>query len=217
MKTYIYLSKTKIEMLFGQVPRQRREKVSAELGFNLGVLAGKIASQIPDIELLSSRASIVSQVLTEEGLTGSLATDRPWVAADLICQSIRLPQNPNVFVLCSKTGEGVTLLVGSAANVVSGVPAPNPFLGFSYRPYIAEALKAALAEYESMQLVVSSSPPMTQALAGSDLGDIIYYASNLPRSEQMNVQLIARRLFSGQSQHCSKVHLLSPLYVALRE
>jgi uncharacterized protein DUF7019 len=46
LKYYIYVSKAKVDMLLPQVPLTFKTKFDAEIGVHIGILSGKISSNL---------------------------------------------------------------------------------------------------------------------------------------------------------------------------
>lgn len=63
MKYYVYVSDTKVDMLFAQVPRSFVTKVAAELKVDLKIVSVSLKEQ-PSVENRYSRVKVVSEYLT---------------------------------------------------------------------------------------------------------------------------------------------------------
>ena len=219
MKTLIYLSKTKTDALFGQIPKTERDKLSVELGFNVGFMSGKISSQLPDYSEFSSRCGLIERKLQEEGKVGEVGSSSPWVAETIACRPVLLPQNPNLFLLAGSVGGDSVLLAGSSAHVVSGVPTGEVRTGYSYLPYLAKALQVSLETFDgvSVENPFYSNPALLPNVREHEFADVIHDVFREANGIDMKVDFFGRRLFTGMSLFQVRTQLFSPLYVALNE
>ncbi len=206
MRTYLYISETKLSGLLGQVPTKLREKLSGEIAFNVGVLSGKIVSQLPGLELSSGQVPVVESHLRDQGLVGDLNSDKPWIYCSSDFSSVSLPNCEDVFVLASMGSEPSQLVVlaGSAANLVSSFPAAKQGYGYSFLPRLVETFRSAVGA----DTVVAAQH--------SEVEQAINHVLQLPWGPRLGVSFLARRLFRSNSSHRS-AQLLSPLYVVQRD
>jgi hypothetical protein len=58
---FTHISGTKVDMLLAQIPHQPNKKIAAEIGFNIGVLSGKVGSEINTLESRVSRVLAVER------------------------------------------------------------------------------------------------------------------------------------------------------------
>lgn len=125
IKYYLYLSKVKIDMLWGQISMNDRESISAELKVNLGVLSAGIKSQDKE-ETIYSQLKVVSEYLRKNNHIGTLHnTDKFFKGTmDMSWQELSFYTDPNFkekMVLFSgvdeKTGK-IVGLVGSATHII---------------------------------------------------------------------------------------------------
>ena len=113
------------------------------------------------------------------------------------------------------------MLAGSAAHVISGVPAEKILLGYSYLPYLAKALLRQLEDYEKQD---SEDERLTRELFGEmfmwgtpdhELADVVERLERESVGPALEVEFCAKKLFLGQSLYGSVCMILSPLYVSM--
>lgn len=73
-KFYVYISDSKVEMLYQQIPQEVKSKLAAELKFNLQILEATFKQDAP-AETRISRLKIVSEYIEKQSDIGTL--DKP--------------------------------------------------------------------------------------------------------------------------------------------
>ena len=203
-------------MLFGQLSPKTCEKISAELGFNFGVVSGKLSSQLPASEMLTSRLEIVCQAIEAERETGSTSETHRWVRDQLTCRPIVIPENQDLFLLAGVDVSAPLLLAGSAVNIITGVPAEHVQLGYSYLPYLAKTLWAWIdrteRSIEDDEIWSGQNPP---GIRNHELADVIDWSVREATGPGMVVDYVGMRLFAGKSLSGSLCQLVSPICCAL--
>jgi hypothetical protein len=136
VKSYIYRSQPKIDLLWEQLNSKKIEKYSAELKLNFGVVSGSIKSH-PLEETLHARLEVVLEHLKRERQIGGLAEPSTFVRGVLPMTwqelGVRRDEDAPKMVLFSGRHDQPQLLVALVGSVahVSGMSGLEPAT-FSY-------------------------------------------------------------------------------------
>jgi len=73
MKYYLYISNSKLDMMFPQVPSKLADQVATELGINTGVLRASVkAREVTETRV--SKLQVVTQYLLESDQVGDISS-----------------------------------------------------------------------------------------------------------------------------------------------
>jgi hypothetical protein len=83
MKYYVYLSDTKLEMLYGQIYASTDEAREASLGFDIKLLKGELkdSRKLPDTRF--SQLDRVLKELRKSELVGDIFSEKPYISGEL--------------------------------------------------------------------------------------------------------------------------------------
>lgn len=123
MKYYVYISKSKIEMLYSQIAAPEHQKKEALLGFDLKILKGhlKESRQIPDNKF-AQLEKVVGELKSNDQV-GDITGTKPYIKGELemTWASFAGPKSPVTFWGCVKKGYYLGL-AGSRYNVLGQKP-----------------------------------------------------------------------------------------------
>jgi hypothetical protein len=224
IKYYLYLSESKVDMLFPQIPRAFLSGLSGELKVSLGVVSTTL-KQGADSETKFAKLSTVIRYLEEHHAVGTV--DQPEEYFSGTMQMKWGPYNeqfdkPSPLVYFGgESPETIVGLGGSAKHVV-GATGPSHAHSHSATPYMVarlyEGLEMPLLQDDQARLT------MTKKHFGTDESRNIAMAVDLATSqmhgEPQSVEFVARRLAHfKKGEHKAwrtdmNVLLGTPLYVA---
>lgn len=150
MKYYVYISNSKIDMLLPQVPVDKKIKIAAEIGVNIGILNAKLCSEAEQAsqDTQVSRLNALTRYIEATVEPSTLEVPCDWIRNELEVKHLKLPQNPNVFIMVGKKYDKYYLLGGSTHHVVGNSQPEGVTMGYSYLPYLVEHLEKSLSEEE---------------------------------------------------------------------
>lgn len=128
MRYFTYISDAKVDLILGQVPQNFREKISAEIGFNLGLLSGKLSSETHTLENRVARLRVAEEYIRKTEKIGTASAPAKWIKGSLPMFSVSVGEGCLLYI-----GEGaswVLALAGSATHLAGGAApeaAPVPF------------------------------------------------------------------------------------------
>lgn len=232
MKYYIYISDTKVDMLFAQIPTNILKKISAELKINLGVISVSLKEKVVD-QTRYDKLSVVTKYINEHEAVGTVDNPQGYFKGTLPMRWIKLPEeseednNPDVIPLEEKNDskKGFVYFAGNTEHTIFGLGGSLRHLiggrqesgwgvgSFSY--YILRGLK------KSIKIKIGPNSPQIsddQKIDGHGPLTYIYNASAYLTGPKERLEFLAKRLieesldFEGVAQH----HTLlgSPIYVA---
>jgi len=77
LKTYVYISDSKVDMLYPQIPQKRLSKIATELKINLGILSLKFGHQ-PTEKNRQDKLNLIIRYLKEEGAVGTVDSTKEY-------------------------------------------------------------------------------------------------------------------------------------------
>jgi hypothetical protein len=222
LKTYLYISDIKVDMLYEQLPKVRRRELNHELKLDLKLVSYSIAlSPQPGLTRLA-RLAAVCRHLDASG-AGSVDDPRLYFYGSMPMKHGRYPASPDgprdvaFFVGQSTNGRWVTL--GGTAHHLVGSTGERPWSNSG----VAQLMKALRTEsyhnyhwesyYRSRNLAI---PPNSSGLGlpGAWESEAHEVWEKHPGPEQ-NLEFVAVKLAAGSLLY--DVLLGSPIYVALQE
>jgi hypothetical protein len=205
MKYYIYISKTKVDMLYSQIPRNFVSKIGVELNIKIPFVDVEIKDKQPQMTLYDE-VKLVTKYIDEHFDVGSIDNPKAYFKA-------RLPMRWSIVekklvYFGGHTEETIFGLAGSTQHVI-GMPRGDE--GMSFAPMIETALE------ESMSL----TPMIENALEKEDSPNIAEdHLLSLIRDETLakkgpseELEFLAKTLTEG-SIDSSHILLGTPIYVA---
>ena len=137
IRRYLYISDTKIDIWLPQVPLASAKKITAQLGFNIGILSGKVEAQgdakTPPADRVSKCQVLEKYILDKEGV-GSPESGNEWIAGTVQARVFRIKYSAVLFISPLQTR--TLFLTGSSRHLIgaSSMPeiTPQYFPSFGY-------------------------------------------------------------------------------------
>ncbi len=224
IKYYLYVSESKVEMLYSQIPRAFLSGLSGELKVSLGVVSTTL-KQGPDIDSKFSKVAALARYLEEQGAVGTLEEPKDYFRGTL-------PMNwgpyneeygkPSPLVYFGGTTTETVVGLGGSAKHVIGSTGSSHAHSHSATPVMI----ACLYEGIGMPLLQSDQKQLAamQKHFGKDdrrnVAMAVDLATSQMRGAPQNVEFVARKLAyfkKGEHQAWQKdmnIVLGTPLYVA---
>jgi hypothetical protein len=225
IKYYLYISETKVEMLFAQIPRTFLSGLSAELKVNLGLLSTTL-KQDADQETKFAKLTAVVRFLEENEPLGTV--DQPesyfkgqmsmtWGPYETFNYRAKGP-SPLVY-FGGETDRTIVGLGGSSQNMI-GAPGRSSAHSHSATPVMVARI------YEGLELPIPENEKAFHWV-GKENSGMVAMAVDLATSQmegaKEKVEFFARRLafYPSGAHHAHRrdmnILLGTPLYVALAE
>jgi hypothetical protein len=222
MDYIIYLSQSKVDMLYSQVPATLAKKLAAEIGGNLGVFSFKVRTADVSLDTYE-KSKIVEKYISKEYTFGTLEEPKEWIKAELEMKNVATKFSPEMFALVGKHNADYFLLGGSAHNVIGNRSASLITSSLSYLPHFVECMRRGLRDWDqdinARRLWIDDAPRSPRLFTyGGSTDEIalaireIYEMSG--QAVLMRVGFIARRLAVESLKWVEgSSYLYTPLYV----
>jgi hypothetical protein len=222
MRYFLYISDSKVDMLLPQIPTALKTSVSAELGFDLKILSGKLSNSRDVLNDRVSRLLAVERYILKKERVGTAAEPASWIRGQGHALMSEIREDARVIFFFLRTGGAYLALGGSMGHLVGCNPEKRTSLGYSFVPHLLEYLRQIdsipsvfnrsdeeLAEYASLGVESVDSHPWTPT---------VYYACRRrqARSFTLPISFLARRIVAERYMD-TQVILATPLYIAEAE
>lgn len=217
MKYYIYISDTKVNMLYEQIPPRLRDKLAVELKIDLKFLSVSFSEDSPEIARFT-RTQIVTDFIERNYNVGKIDAPSAYFRGSLSLRWGILGRQLVYFG--GMTGKTVLGMTGSLEHVI-GNPGSSD-VQFPNRP---SSSPVGLLDVIRRELRHPTLTNKNHSGNSQDLADIAFAARTLDGPEQ-KLEFLAKRLMEGDEptknpdmfgKTGKRVLLGSPIYVALEE
>lgn len=216
---YAYVSRTKVEMLFSQIPRKFLDGVTSELKVNLGVASSTLTQKPADDTLLSKLKAVIAY-LDENEAMGTIDSPGNFFRGSASVRWGPYGSSGSLVVFSGATDRTIFLLGGSTEHVIGVKPkADVPYV--STTPFLVDALCSELnvvalhqKEVENMSALVSQGRTKESMTLLA-----IEHTDRWMQGPSQVVDFVAKRLLFEPNGASNRKNLLlaSPLYVAITQ
>jgi hypothetical protein len=217
-KYYLYVSDTKVDMLFSLVPQNLLKKIAAELNINLqfGIASvGATIKQNPSVETRYSKLRLVVEYVEKHLSVGSVDTPEAYIKGTLPMRWGLYPDSvkPAMVYFGGYSSRAVFGLAGSPQHIIGNK-------GSSSMEYISPSALVALLPLIA-KIYTSESDPSFSSMRPEDFENknplpmIRYITANM-RAPTLQLEFLAKKFLQGQ-EGTQNILLGSPIYVALAE
>jgi len=223
MEYYLYISESKVKMLFPQIPKETKGKLGAEISANLGVLKATVKSEKesqPKENPIAQLQAVIDYLKRSEKL-GSMDKPESWIEDTLSARVIYLAENNQVvFFVGTSPGGTRFALGGSAANLLSHQKAETVQIGWSFLPDLIQSLRimVSVSDEKSSPESVERFLSATAASNEFEWMDLLKAVQGASSGTTMRITFMAKKLLSGAHTQDGKFGVLAtPLYVAMAQ
>jgi hypothetical protein len=216
LKDYVYISDSKVDALFGQIPERMLKKITASLEFDLPFVKAKIGGEL-GLDRTKHRVQRLEAVVAYlEESAGFGTADDPDEYLREVNLNMRWSQLDSAVLFTGLTDRTAIGLGGSAKHIIG--MSGSATTSASYSHVLLECLRPIVAE-EEKQPVPSARHSEDDSL---DVIDSVVREMTGPREP---MEFVAKRLLYGRPQSPlargdnhpqQRVLLATPLYVARR-
>jgi hypothetical protein len=216
MKHYLYISDTKVDMLYAQIDKSLLKSFSVDLSIDLKPLEAGVGATIkppPVEETRISKLRLVVKYLEEHQHVGWIDAPGNYFKGSLpmawglaVGRKVARSEPPSAAYFIGKTGRTAVGLIGSARHMIGNVADAPGYMHLVYTPH--EILKT-----------LASATERPTSLNDKDLGIIVYdmvVRSNVWQQRPLEF-LAVNYLFLEQERGGLKSLLGSPIYVAFAD
>lgn len=215
---FVYISQSKLDMLVQQIPAENKSKSARKASLELGPLTTEFSAESSS----DTRHNVVT-ISNSIELSCKLRTlERPegWLKDRLSVKHVLLNANPHLYLLVGKKYNMYHLLGGSSYHVIGNRRPQSVDIGYSYLPFLAEALTEVFApdfveKKHLLDRLHGRDTELIPSIREHEWADWIYRLYEDSHCDEFNVKFLARFLARGRSLYGWQCTISSPLYVAL--
>ncbi len=208
MKYYIYISDTKVDMLYAQIPAKLREKVATELKIDLKLISTTLTQNVPEVTRFS-KLKVVDEFIRQNEKIGEIDKPESYFSGVLNMRWGGYPiDNPKMVYFGGVTSNTIIGLGGSLNHVLGK---------------IGDALCEDVAFSSSMPSLLSileqgENKGFVPKYKSSPASTLVTMATQNMTGTEQRLEFCAKRLVESYNRASQKrVVLGSPIYVALAE
>lgn len=218
MRYYLYISDSKVDMLFPQVPGAVQQGVAKKLGFDLKLISGSIESQKQTFDSRVARLQAVEEHIRSFHKIGAPTDETPWVGGEIMVQVLSIAGGAILFV--NREEPDYFVLGGSADHVIGNTKADRPAVSYSSMYQISRFL----SELHNNETILPDGPkkrrspkPPNQYLERLADNMKCIFAESV-RQPPQRIEFLAKRLSMVDNRYRGgKMVFATPLYVALAD
>jgi hypothetical protein len=208
MKYFVYVSKSKVEMLFPQIPKTTVKKVEKKIEVNLKLLNISFAEKNFD-ETLYSKLNAVVEYLNDSGSVGTISKPNEYFYGKIFLQWTEI--YPKVVFYGGMLND-IALGLGGSMKHVLGFESAGVEKGISHTPWLVELLS------NEVEKIVAPSETKAVKLNPEEIENRIaqstqYWAQELSERAFHKFEFLAKTL-KVSSYRGHKILIGTPLYVA---
>ena len=218
MKYYLYVSKTKIDILYPQILKTILDNIDDESNINAG-FSNTLTANPDSGKTLYDKLDLISSYLEKEGSIGTVDSPRQYFKGILPMRwsSYGRDEKSQLVYFGGNTDAGTVLGLGGSMDHVLGKEKVSS-------PANSHSLPFAIANKLSMELNIPLTPGDKYEIEGVSrtfaLNDESYLEATSLATDQMegplqNLEFLAQKLLAGGDER--KVVLGTPIYVAVAE
>jgi hypothetical protein len=231
MKHYLYLSKSKIEMLGSQIRSRGFSNIVKGLSLKLGPMSIELKGKDQKEQSIYEKCFAIEHHLRERSLIGTMAMPKDWFEGVVNAQCFNLEPNTNVVFFFAALPNTRLALGGQSSHLVGAVEKRVLKSSLSFLPDLLNSLE-----------LLTKINPLTERMLSCDLNSDLpslkiapsdFLSSGVTQGElawdaiirefarrrkppQQRIQFLARRLSTVDHQGIQTI-LATPLYIALAD
>lgn len=225
MRDYLYISDAKVDAYLGQMRKTEQKRLSAALGFNVGILQGSAGVDMTLADNRIKRLEAVERKIRKVKPLGPVDEGKPWIEDSAVVVPAAFSKESNMMFFFSSTESYFLGLAGSAHHVIGDLRPETATSSMSHLHSLIQNLES-IDTTESGAFVVDKSDEevtrsvylgVTQSgLAPSWLKimDQISQQDQIAGKPTQSVSFLARRLTSDAFSDGGRRYVLAtPLYM----
>ena len=221
MRYFEYISDSKVNMLLPQISSSEKKSISAEIGFDVKLLQGKLKTSRNVLDDRVHRLLAVERHILKNENIGSIGDSKLWIAGEGWAMAGNIKEDSQaVFYFLRQNGTYLAL-GGSARNLIGNESKKSLEFGISHASHLISLLTATEKESRFLALPENKLTDwLNCGVAGHEQpwAPMIYSMCHRrqERSFSVRISFLARRLLKVAYMDATIV-LASPLYVAQAE
>jgi len=214
IKYYVYISPSKIDMLFHQIPKELQSSIQKGLEIDLKLIKMSFSEKQID-ETLYSKLSIVIKYLEKNGGIGDVFTPKEYFKGLLFMEWAQI--HASVVFWGGKVND-IAIGLGGSMNNVLGHETKDVEKGISHTPWLVSLLSQEVESIIKPSIVQENEfiKDGESEFERRVLASTYSWADDLSIRSYQKCEFVAKKLrFANYQNH--RVLLGTPLYVAITE
>lgn len=208
-KFYVYISESKVEMLYSQIPWFRRHKLSTELTLKLPFLENKVG--FPQKSTLSKLNKVLAHIEKHSGV-GSIEAPKEYFRGNILMKWAHI--HPGIVFFGGVSGRTRIGLGGSLKHLI-GYNVGNTEPGISHTPWLVSLIIRELGLDADADAISLPTVPVNEE-QNRVFNSISFWSNELSKVAEIKFEFLAKKILIAD--HNGETLLLgTPLYVALGE
>ncbi len=218
MKYYVYISETKVNMLFDQIPTRLRDTLATELKIDLKVFSTTFTEGTKQ-QTLISQLNVVTEYVDKHEQVGSVESPQSYFRGTLDMEWAYLRfglDDPHTVVFASRTDENTLVLTGSGENLI-GANKNTTAITYPHLTSSAFAMQQLL-EYLAKVKFKEADPQKVFNGRKYDLNYLYDFLNH--KGVNQKLEFLAKRFVVNKHPDDSEIEdylFGSPIYVALAD
>ncbi|MGD1848394.1 MAG: SAVMC3_10250 family protein [Salibacteraceae bacterium] len=214
MKYYLYLSKSKVEMLFPQIPKAEKDNIATELKLDLKIFSASFKDQV-EKDTLFSMMRVVENYIEKKEAVGTIDFPGAYFKGEIpMTYGIFKDYGSDLTYFKTETEASVLILIGRTQNIV-GISNPETLLhpeAISPNYYFLKYINRILENHSD--IISFDESPWTP----ENLIKILNKSVEQVDGPTQNLSFLAKKIYHVEGIGKSKNIILgTPLYVELKE
>lgn len=221
LRYYLYISDSKVDMLFPQVPDADQKQTAAKFGFDVKILSASFEVQQEKFKSGVARLQAVEEYIRTTQHVGTPRARSSWIAGAVDAKLVNTGDGAIFFV--ARSGEFFLALGGSEHHLTGAAQSQRVGIPFSLLPSLTGALLRIGDEQikESSSIAEEKLKDLLAAGAGGGFSTWVTVIKGLwdgATVPSQRIDFLAKRLATEEIPHSDDgTTLATPLYVALVE
>jgi hypothetical protein len=221
MKYYVYISGTKVDMLYSQIPKKIRDKIAVELGINLGMFSPNVKRKENHEKTRIEKLRLVVNYIENNMDVGTVGQPLEYFKGSLPMRWKALGSHSSLVYFGGITANKITIvgLGGSMIHVIGDQPVESSEPRKSSKVIGSQAVGIESVLYEVLKLPEKKIADYYLE-DNTELLTAVSHVTRTINSPLQRLEFLAKRLVEGTHKEYDKswhVVLGTPLYVAMAD
>jgi hypothetical protein len=210
MKYYVYISDTKVDMLYSQIPKKMLDKIAVELGVNLGMFSLSVKEkenrEKTPLQTRIEKLRLVEKYLEANMEVGTVDQPKTYFKGSLPMRwgplgRGSLDEVGNLIYFGGETTKTILGLGGSRHHVVGNqIGESQAIISYSWTPAILDVLTKELGLPDEHHKLERWTPEWTEDIKDRSQLALVTTATRVMNASPQYLEFLAKRLVEGTSE-----------------
>ena len=224
IRNYLYVSDAKVDAYLPQITAAEKQKVSAKLGFNVGLLSGELRTERMSLDNRIYRLAAVEAEIRRTQTIGSPTSPASWIDGTLSVSPAVFKSEPDLMFFFADNERHFLGLAGSAHHVIGNLRPSTATTSLSYLHSLLGTLSGIEGKFAGV--LKKEDPELEHYIhVGKRTESVRQWtrvlesiSNQFAETPRLVVSFLARRLISQAFPEGGRRYTLaSPLYLAVED